>query len=43
MLLTPARNYRLTLGVKNNHFMFIDDIKAFTQNEKELEVLIQTI
>ena len=28
---------------KINHLMYIDDIKIFTKNEKELETLIQTI
>ena len=28
---------------KNNHLMYMDNIKLFAKNEKELEILIQTI
>ncbi len=36
--------YKLSkLQEKNNHLMYMDDIKLFAKNEKELETLIQTV
>ena len=38
------RSYKFTkFPEKVNYFMYIDDIKLFAKNEKELETLIQTI
>ena len=38
------RGYKFTkLQKRINHLMYIDDIKLFAKNEKELETLIQTI
>ena len=39
-----TRSYKFTkLQEKINHFMYMDDIKLFTNNEKQLVTLIQTI
>ena len=39
-----TRSYKFTKSSeKINHFMYMDDIKLFAKNEKELEILIQTI
>ena len=44
MLRKCTARYKLgKLQGKINHLMYIDDIKLFAQNEKELETLIHTV
>ena len=39
-----TRGYKLHKSQeKINHLMYIDNIKLFAKNEKELEILIQTV
>ena len=36
--------YKLSkLQIKINHLMYMDDIKLFAKNEKELKILIQAV
>ena len=44
ILMKCTAGYKLCkLQEKINHLMYIDDIKLFAKNEKELETLIQTV